>query len=87
MPNAFTPHGDGLNDIFKGIPVGIQQFNYLKIYNRWGQEIFSTTDYRKGWDGLWQGQKQNSGVFVVIAKGVDFKGNIINKKATVMLIR
>ena len=87
LPNAFTPNGDGLNDIFKGIPVGIQQFNYLKIYNRWGQEIFSTTDYRKGWDGLWQGQKQNSGVFVVIAKGVDFKGNIINKKATVMLIR
>ena len=87
LPNAFTPNGDGLNDIFKGTPVGIKQFNYLKIFNRWGQQIFYTTNYNKGWDGNWQGQKQNSGVFVVMVNGVDFKGNIIDKKSTVMLIR
>ncbi len=87
LPNAFTPNGDGLNDIFKGTPVGIKQFNYLKIFNRWGQQIFYTTNYNKGWDGMWQGQKQNSGVFVVMVNGVDFKGNIIDKKSTVMLIR
>ena len=87
LPNAFTPNDDGKNDIFRGIPVGIQQFNYLKIYNRWGKEIFSTTDYNKGWDGRWQGQKQDNGVYVVIANGIDFRGNVINKKATVMLIR
>ncbi len=87
LPNAFTPNGDGLNDIFKGTPVGIKQFNYLKIFNRWGQQIFYTTNYNKGWDGNWQGQKQNSGVFVVMVNGVDFKGNSIDKKSTVMLIR
>lgn len=87
LPNAFTPNGDGLNDIFRGIPVGIKQFNYLKIFNRWGEQIFSTTDYRKGWDGLWKGKQQNNGVFVVIASGIDFLGNVINKKQTVMLLR
>jgi gliding motility-associated-like protein len=87
LPNAFTPNGDGLNDVFRGTPVGIKQFNYLKIFNRWGQEIFSTTDYRKGWDGNWQAKKQNSGVFVVIVSGVDFLGNIINKKQSFLLIR
>lgn len=87
LPNAFTPNGDTKNDIFKGTPVGIKQFYFLKIFNRWGQQVFYTTDYNKGWDGLWQGQKQNSGVYVVMANGIDFKGNVIDKKGTVMLIR
>jgi len=87
LPNAFTPNGDTRNDVFKGIPVGLKQFNYLKVFNRWGQLIFSSTDYNKGWDGTWQGQQQNQGVYVVMANGIDFRGNIIDKKATIMLIR
>lgn len=87
LPNAFTPNADGLNDVFKGTPVGIKQFNYLKVFNRWGQLLFSTSDYTKGWDGNWRGQKQNSGIFVVMVNAIDFKGNVINKKGTVMLIR
>jgi len=87
LPNAFTPNDDGLNDLLRGIPVGLQQFNWLRIFNRYGQEIFSTTDYHKGWDGKWKGQKQDNGVYVVIASGIDFRGNPINKKVTVMLIR
>jgi CHU_C Type IX secretion signal domain len=66
--------------------VGIKQFNYLKIFSRWGEMVFSTTDYRKGWDGLWQGKVQNNGVYIVIASGIDFLGNAIEKKQTVMLI-
>lgn len=87
LPNAFTPNGDGRNDMFRGIPVGLQEFNYLKIFNRWGQLVFNTSDYRNGWDGNWLGQKQPGGVYVVMVKGKDYKGNIIEKKATVMLIR
>jgi gliding motility-associated-like protein len=87
LPNAFTPNGDGLNDIFKGIPVGIKQFNYLKIYNRWGQLVFATTDYRKGWDGMWQAQKQVSGSYIVLVNGVDFNGNIIAKQQSLILLR
>lgn len=87
LPTAFTPNDDGLNDLFRGKPVGIKEFGYLKVYNRWGQEIFSTTDYRVGWDGSWKGEKQSSGIFVVIASGIDFRGKLISKKSTVMLIR
>ncbi|HMD00750.1 MAG TPA: gliding motility-associated C-terminal domain-containing protein, partial [Ferruginibacter sp.] len=87
LPNAFSPNNDGLNDVLRGIPVGISEFNFLKIYNRYGQEIYSTTDYRKGWDGKWKGEKQEAGVYVVIARGVDFRGNVIFKKGTVMLMR
>ncbi|CAN5826861.1 hypothetical protein BH11BAC4_BH11BAC4_15420 [soil metagenome] len=87
LPTAFTPNDDGLNDIFRGKPVGIKEFRYLKVYNRWGQEVFATTDYHIGWDGSWKGAKQGNGIFVVIASGVDFRGKLLNKKTTVMLIR
>ena len=87
LPNAFTPNGDTKNDVFRGIAVGIRQFNYLKVYNRWGQLVFYATDNNKGWDGTWKGQQQLGGVYIVLANGIDFKGNIIDKKSTVMLIR
>jgi gliding motility-associated-like protein len=87
LPNAFTPNGDGFNDVLRGIPIGIKDFRYLKIYNRWGQELYSTTDYRKGWNGEYKGQKQENGAYVVIASGIDFNGNAINKKGSVILIR
>ncbi|MBS1510660.1 MAG: PKD domain-containing protein [Bacteroidetes bacterium] len=87
LPTAFTPNGDGANDIFRGIPVGIKQFNYLKVFNRWGEMVFYTNDYNVGWDGTYKGQKQPEGVYVVMANGIDFRGNVINKKATVMLIK
>ncbi len=87
IPTAFTPNGDGTNDILRGKPVGIKEFRYMKIYNRWGQEVFSTTDYHNGWDGTWKGVPQDMGVYVVIANAVDFRGNVINKKMTVTLFR
>jgi gliding motility-associated-like protein len=59
----------------------------LKVFNRWGQLIFSSSDYNKAWDGTWHGQNQPSGVYVVLANGIDFKGNIIDKRQTIMLIR
>ena len=87
LPNAFTPNGDGLNDLYRGIPVGIQQFHFLKVFNRYGELVFYSTDHRRGWDGLWKGKKQEAGVFVVIASGADFRGNPVNKKQSFVLIR
>ena len=87
LPNAFTPNGDSKNDIYRGKPVGLREFKFLKIFNRYGQEIFFTTDYNRGWDGTFKGKMQNSGIYIVIASGVDYRGNVIDKKETVMLIR
>ena len=87
LPNAFSPNGDGLNDVYRGIPVGIREFRYLRIFNRYGGEVFSTTDHHKGWDGTYKGAKQVSGVYVVVASGIDFRGNPVNKNGTIMLIR
>jgi gliding motility-associated-like protein len=64
FPSAFTPNNDGRNDIFKVLGnVAFDKFQ-LSIYNRWGQRVFSTTDPSKGWDGVFNAQKQTTEVFV-----------------------
>jgi gliding motility-associated-like protein len=87
VPTAFTPNGDGLNDIFYPFPVGIKSINYFKVFNRWGQLLFSTTTLNKGWDGKLQGVEQPAGVFVFMAQGVAKNGKLITHNGTVALIR
>lgn len=87
VPTAFTPNGDGLNDFAKVIPVGIRELRFFTIYIRWGEVVFTTNDPSKGWDGRKSGAEQSNAVFVWMARGVDYKGNIINRKGTVTLIR
>jgi gliding motility-associated-like protein len=87
IPNAFTPNSDGLNDVFRPIALGIKQVHYFKIYNRWGQLMFSTTQQNQGWDGTFKSKPQEAAVFVWIIQGVDYLGNKISKKGTVTLIR
>jgi gliding motility-associated-like protein len=87
VPNSFTPNGDGLNDVLKPIPVGLKEFHYFNVFNRFGQLLFSTTNPLTGWDGKIQGKLENSGTFVWIGEGVDFKGNIIMQKGYSTLIR
>ncbi len=64
--NTFTPDGNGKNDIFKiNVNIPVNEYN-LKIYNRWGEKVFETSDYHAGWDGTYRGAQQNSGVYVWI---------------------
>ena len=85
VPTAFTPNGDGHNDLLKAIPVGIKQFKFLNIYNRWGQLVFQTTNPLNGWDGKVNGILQ-TGVFVWIAEGINYNGNLITRKGSTVLI-
>lgn len=87
VPSAFTPNNDGHNDLFKAIPVGIARFEYFRIYSRWGQEVFFTTDSNEGWDGYFNGKLSPVGAYVWMAKGIDYLGNTITRKGTVTLIR
>jgi gliding motility-associated-like protein len=87
VPNAFTPNGDGLNDIFKAVAPGIKQTNYFRIFDRWGKLIFESRDINKGWDGRYLGLQQPSDVYVWIIKGIDITGKVVEFKGTVTLIR
>ncbi|HXB44124.1 MAG TPA: gliding motility-associated C-terminal domain-containing protein, partial [Puia sp.] len=87
VPNAFTPNGDGHNDILKAILIGIKEFKYFAIYDRWGQRVFYTKNQGLGWDGMISGQLQNTSTYVWMAGGIDFKGTVIERKGFVILIR
>ncbi|HLY72046.1 MAG TPA: T9SS type B sorting domain-containing protein [Puia sp.] len=86
MPSAFTPNGDGKNDVYR-IPSNANiQLVEFSIYNRWGEKIFSTNDKSKGWDGSFRGSMQSSGSFVYVVTGTDLDGPVF-EKGTFVLIR
>lgn len=87
VPSAFSPNGDGLNDDIKPILVGMKEFKFFQIFNRYGQLIFSTNEIGKGWDGTFKGEKQASGTFVYQAEAIDYTGKVVDKKGTIVLIR
>lgn len=87
IPNAFTPTNDGRNDNFKPIALGIKTLNYFTVYNRWGQLMFTTSQIGLGWDGKYNSSDQPLGTYVWQVSAIDYMGNQIDKKGTVVLIR
>ena len=87
VPNAFTPNGDGRNDIFRAVPVGISKMDYFRVYNRNGQLVFQTSQAAHGWDGTIRGIPSAEGTYVWEVRGVDYSGKTISKKGTVVLVR
>jgi len=87
VPTAFTPNGDGHNDVLRPICIGISQFNYFRIFNRYGQVIFQTSDAGRGWDGRLKGKEQDPGTYVWVAAATDFRGNSLERKGTFTIIR
>ncbi|MBS1628507.1 MAG: gliding motility-associated C-terminal domain-containing protein [Bacteroidetes bacterium] len=87
VPSAFTPNGDGLNDVFRVANANVQRLLEFRVFNRWGQEIFSTTDIRRGWDGTWQGEPQPTGVYQYLIRVGYADQTIETYKGDVTLIR
>ncbi|MDX9751944.1 MAG: T9SS type B sorting domain-containing protein, partial [Flavobacteriales bacterium] len=72
LPNAFTPNGDGINDVFMPVANVVDLELYvLRIYDRWGRLLFETTDPWEGWDGTAGGTDMPDGVYVFQADVVD----------------
>ncbi len=86
VPTAFTPNGDGRNDILRAIPIGLK-FKYLRIYDRWGNLVFQTIDHRQGWDGSFQGKRMPTGTFTWSVSASTADGKAINRHGTLQLIR
>lgn len=91
MPNAFTPNGDGLNDVFGVVQKNdyVNQF-HMSIFNRWGQMIYETSDINKGWDGTYKGSQCILGAYVYRIVYEEFGQQPVESKTvegTVMLIR
>lgn len=88
VPNSFTPNNDGKNDVFIPTFYNVSAENYkMIIYNRWGEEIFETTDISEGWDGSVNGKPVlTNTVFVYLLYYADLMGAKFMKKGTVTII-
>jgi gliding motility-associated-like protein len=86
-PNAFSPNGDRVNDIYK-IHIGDPSlFGYLKIFNRWGQVVFFSTDYLKGWDGTYNQQLPQTGSYIYVLRAQNCAGIWNNFSGNITLLR
>ncbi|MCX7861894.1 MAG: gliding motility-associated C-terminal domain-containing protein [Bacteroidales bacterium] len=86
VPNAFTPNGDGNNDILY-VRAGMATDLYFAIYDRWGELIFETTDQHKGWDGTFKGKPMDPAVFVYYLSVTCLDKMKFEKKGNITLIR
>jgi gliding motility-associated-like protein len=87
IPNAFTPNGDTKNDIFKPeIFQSVKAFSFI-VFNRYGQTVFETREYGKGWDGTLNGKAQPSGSYVYHIKYTNIFGVETVENGSVLLIR
>lgn len=86
MPNAFVP-GNGTNNIFKPAVRGIVQLNSFKIFNRWGEMVYSSSDINEGWNGQYKDKPQPMGVYVYTIDAILNNGKPFIKQGNVTLIR
>ena len=85
-PNAFTPDGDGVNDLFGGSGVGIDTYS-MSIFNRWGELIYETDDPNKPWDGTVDGTDCPQGVYVYLFRLQAIAGEVKEYRGHVTLLR
>jgi len=86
VPSAFSPNGDGENDLECVYSDCMESFTFT-IYNRWGEKVFETSNTNICWDGTWKGKELNSAVFVYILEGYLINGVKVSQKGNVSLIR
>jgi gliding motility-associated-like protein len=85
-PSAFTPNGDSNNDVFKFEEEHIESFD-LKIFNRWGEMVFSTQDVHEGWDGRVKGHTQNIDTYTYLVKAETIHGYRFEKRGELLLLK
>ncbi len=86
FPNAFTPNGDGHNDVFKPLYQGFHRFHEFRIQNRWGQTVFNSANSDNSWDGNYNGVPQDMGVYYYYIS-YDCGGKTIEETGDVTLVR
>jgi gliding motility-associated-like protein len=88
VPTAFTPNGDGVNDVIYVDGWGIKKLNYFRIFNRWGQLLFESYDIKVGWDGTYKGVPQNMETYIYQASAEGYlPGTLMEKTSSFRLIR
>ena len=86
LPNAFTPNGDGKNDIFRPITQGNHAIKQFLIVDRWGKKVYESTKIKEGWNGTLNGEDQDIGTYYYIFRYI-CEGKTMDLKGEVILVR
>lgn len=88
MPNAFSPNGDGINDVYKITYESIISLDAY-IFNRWGQQIYhmDLSNVDEGWDGTYHGKQVKDGVYFIMVKAVGSDGVEYTKRKDINILR
>ncbi len=86
FPTAFSPNGDGNNDVYRAAGSSVKQFR-LAIYNRWGEKIFESNNFLDGWDGYYKGVQQPMEVYVYASTVTLLNNKTREYKGSITLIR
>jgi gliding motility-associated-like protein len=84
IPNAFTPNGDGVNDKWAIQNLDLYQNCTVRVFNRWGQNVYSSIGYAAPWDGTYKGAELPAGTYYYI---IDLKNNTPSLSGFVALLR
>ncbi len=87
VANVFSPNNDGINDKLFVNLIGIRDFHYLRIFNRFGKIVYESTNAAEGWDGRLNGVNQPIDTYNWIAEAVDNNGAVIRKQGSVTILR
>ena len=87
VPNAFSPNGDGSNDVLYVRGYGVEEMLF-RIYNRWGELVFESHRLEDGWDGTYKGSPQEMEVYTFTLEG-RYKNGVIApvRKGNITLLR
>ena len=88
IPDAFSPNGDGINDIFEPKGTYIKDFE-MYIFDRWGMQLYHTTDIMKGWDGRVNGNSSiaQEDTYIYTIKVIDTRDGVHSYIGNVYLIK
>jgi gliding motility-associated-like protein len=87
VPNAWTPNGDGHNDLLRPICIRIQEIKFFRIFNRWGQLMFETKTITDGWNGIYKGRPQVMDVYTWTLEAIGMDGAYYRKSGNSVLLR
>jgi gliding motility-associated-like protein len=86
VPNVFSPNGDGINDVLFVHGQGVATLEF-KIFDRWGEVVFQTTDLNTGWDGTFRGKTMNNAVFVYLLDASFVNGETVSRTGNVSIVK
>ena len=86
VPNAFTPNGDNLNELWGIVPVFVKEYE-VQVYNRWGEKVYDSNNVKSDWDGFYQEKQASNTVYIYKIRYTGWDRSVHHRKGTVTVVK